>query len=52
LIAGACPVFFWLYGLPFLDGTILEDLGPIIGVVAGFAILTLAEKIAGSIGGR
>lgn len=50
-LAGACPVLFWVYGLPALDGTLLEDLGSIIGVVAAFALLTLAEKVAGSVGG-
>lgn len=41
-----CLVVLWTYGLPYLRGTVFEDLSSIVFAVAVIAFLTLADRIA------
>ena len=41
-----CLAVLWIYGLPFLRGTIFSDLSLIIYAVVALGFLTLADRIA------
>lgn len=44
-----CLAALWVYGLPFLRGTIFNDLSLIIYAVAATGFLTLAERVANAL---
>ncbi|MFB2553485.1 hypothetical protein [Ensifer soli] len=51
LVAGivVCLAALWVYGLPFLRGSVFNDLFLIIYAVVAFGFLTMADRLANAL---